>query len=69
MIRFGLSLMVAELQKLYVIDLILSGRASNLIAMSRFVRVLADLCELGNTIPMRFDTLACKQPCALSVES
>lgn len=50
LIRYWLSKLVAELQKFYVLDFLLGGRASNLVAMSRFMRVLADLCELGTPV-------------------
>lgn len=47
LVRYWLSLLVAEMQKHAIFDFLFSGRASNLIAMSRFMRVLADLFELG----------------------
>lgn len=52
LIRYWLSLFVAELQRFYVLDFLLSGRSSNLVAMSRFMRVLADLYELGAPLHM-----------------
>ena len=51
LIRYWMSSLVAHLQKLYVFDFLLAGRAPNLVAMSRFMRVLADLCEIGSPLP------------------
>ncbi|XZE22020.1 type II secretion system F family protein [Pirellulaceae bacterium SH449] len=50
LVRYWLSLLVAEMQKYPIFDFLFSGRTSNLIAMSRFMRVLADLFELGTPI-------------------
>ena len=51
LIRYWISLLLAQLQKLYGFDFLLAGRVPNLVAMSRFMRVLADLYEIGTPIP------------------
>ncbi|MCU0718433.1 MAG: hypothetical protein MUC83_01920 [Pirellula sp.] len=50
LLRYCLSLLAAELQKLHVFDFLLAGRVSNLVAMSRFMRILAELVELGTPL-------------------
>lgn len=53
--RYWLSLLAAELQKFYVFDSLLAGRVSNLVAMSRFMKVLAEFMELGAPLHAAID--------------